>query len=221
MTIANNYPPQTFGNIAGGRNGYVPQSYPENRHDGYLAALLDRTANWIMSYAYSREFRLIVTGHGMALADVFALAAYASWMTPVPALFHTTGRDLTGRRLLEAFAFLTQDCRVTVDMSPGRQAGSVVDVSTDAIDVRTAAMAERQLLPSLATSDRRSAADIRRDIRNDASERKTHILSNGEAPSTVVRSVAHMAGGKWERVAGMLLDPALLPPIADAGEGVA
>ena len=181
-----------------------------------LSLLLGRTSAWLLAYAYG-GFRETVTARGRALADVLALAAYASCIVPVPVKFAASGEDLPARRLLEAFAFLVPLCNVRVSASLHPVAR--LNVDTADVDAKTADMAEMPLLPSLALSDRGTAATLRRDLLADVDKRGAHILTNGTEAGTVVWSVAHIAGGRWENIAAMLFDPERLPASASVSRG--
>lgn len=203
-------------------SGYEPtRCEPDrtaNARERLLCSLLERTTSWLLSYAYG-GFRDTVSARGRALADVLALAAYASCITPVPVMFAASGEDLPARRMLEAFAFLVPRCDVRVSASPRPVVR--LNAGSGDIDAKTGAMAETPLLPSLALSDRGTAATLRRDLLADAGERGPRILSNGRGPGSVVRSVARVAGGRWENVAGMLFDPERLPSPSVAPDGEA
>lgn len=173
-----------------------------------LSFQLGRISGWLLSYAYG-EYSKTVTVRTQALADVCALAAYCSALTPVPVRFNASGDDIAARRLLEAFAFIAPSCNVSVNT--GVTALSVVDASAPERDRLTVDMSERALLPSLATSNRGTASSLRRLIIADSDKRRASILSNGTSASAIVVSVAEIAGDRWPAVAGWLKRPESMP----------
>ncbi|WP_417192786.1 hypothetical protein [Bifidobacterium pullorum] len=173
-----------------------------------LSFQLSRISGWLLAYAYG-EYSKTVTVRTQALADVCALAAYCSALAPVPVRFDAAGDDIAARRLLDAFAFIAPSCNVSVNT--GVTALSVVDASAPERDRLTVDMSERALLPSLATSNRGTAASLRRFIIEDTGRRRASILSNGTSASAIVVSVAEIAGDKWPAVAGWLKRPESMP----------